>query len=200
MTIPVPPTTSDDSAIASALCTDSPKPQTLGLRVAIREAYIVSGRDWTKPGFRAVAVYRFGVWRMTIENNFLRAPFSLLYRMLYRRVRNHYGIELPYSATIGRRFIIEHQSAIVVHGNCVIGDDCIIRQGVTLGNKNLDRPYDAPTLGNRVNVGAGAKILGAVNIGDDASIGANAVVVRDVPAGAIAVGIPARILPRREET
>jgi serine O-acetyltransferase len=79
----------------------------------------------------------------------------------------------------------------------VIGDESIIRQGVTLGNKTLDRPLDAPTLGKRVNVGAGAKILGAVSIGDGASIGANAVVLDDVPAGAVAVGIPAKVLPNK---
>ena len=81
---------------------------------------------------------------------------------MYRRCRNGYGIEIPYSAKIGRRVVIEHQSGIVIHGNCEIGDDCVIRQGCTLGNKTLDRPFDAPKLGRRVNVGAGAKILGAV--------------------------------------
>ncbi len=150
-------------------------------------------RDWTRPGFRAIAVYRFGVWRMTIRSKLVRAPFSMLYRCLFRYVRNHYGIELPCSAQVGKGVVIEHQGCIVIHGSAIIGDGCIIRQGVTLGNKNLDQPHDAPRLGNRVNVGAGAKILGAVNIGDDAVIGANAVVLKDVPAGMMAVGVPARI-------
>ena len=157
----------------------------------IKSDHLAHQRDWTRPGFRAIAVYRFGVWRMTVRSKILRAPLSLIYRAMYRRCRNVYGIELPYSATVGQRVIIEHQHGIVIHGNSVIGDDCILRQGVTLGNKTLDRPHDAPKLGNRVNVGAGAKILGAVTIGDDASIGANAVVLKDVPAGAVAVGIPA---------
>jgi serine O-acetyltransferase len=160
----------------------------------LREDYCAHGCDWSRPGFRAVAVYRLGVWRMTIRSKVLRAPFSLLYRFLFRRVRNGYGIEVPYSAKIGRRVIFEHQSGIVIHGNAVIGDDCIIRQGVTLGNKTLARPFDAPVLGRGVNVGAGAKLLGGVTIGDHASIGANAVVLCDVPAMATAVGIPARIL------
>jgi serine O-acetyltransferase len=116
--------------------------------------------------------------------------------MLFRHVRNRYGIELPYSATLGRRVIIEHQSCIVIHGNSVLGDDCIIRQGVTLGNRSLDKPLEAPILGRGVNIGAGAKILGNIRIGDHASIGANAVVLTDVPAHAAAVGIPARIIPR----
>lgn len=166
----------------------------LGLFSLIKEDWIAHGKDWTLPGFRAVAVQRFGVWRMTLKPLFIRAPFSVLYRMMYRKVRNQYGIELPYTVQLGRRVIIEHQSGIVIHGYCVIGDDCIIRQGVTIGNRYLDRPLDAPKLGNRVNVGAGAKILGNVTIGDDANIGANAVVLDDIPAGETAVGIPAKIL------
>jgi serine O-acetyltransferase len=163
----------------------------------VREDWQAHGRDWTKPGFRAVAIHRFGNWRMHVQPKLLRAPLSMLYRCLYRRARNVYGIELPYTATLGRRVIIEHQSAIVIHGHCVIGDDCIIRQGVTLGNRSLDRPLDAPWLGAGVNVGAGAKILGGVTIGDGAAVGANAVVLEDVPAGAMAVGIPARIIQKK---
>ncbi|NMG18278.1 serine O-acetyltransferase [Brasilonema bromeliae] len=166
----------------------------IGLWQLIQEDWIAHGRDWTKPGFRAVVVHRFGVWRMKIKPLLLRAPLSILYRMLFRKVRNHYGIELPYSVELGRRVIVEHQGAIVIHGDCSIGDECIIRQGVTLGNRYLDRPLDAPKLGKHVNVGAGAKIFGNVTIGDNASIGANAVVLCDVPAGATAVGIPARII------
>jgi len=175
---------------------DSPSnsDQTLGLWQQITEDWIAHGRDWTKPGFRAIAVHRFGVWRMGLASKLLRAPFSVLYRMLYRKVRNTYGIELPHTTKVGRRVIIEHQSAIVIHGYCEIGDDSIIRQGVTLGNRYLERPLDAPKLGARVNVGAGAKIFGAVTIGDDANIGANAVVLIDIPTGATAVGIPAKII------
>ncbi len=166
----------------------------LSLWQQIQEDWIAHGKDWTKPGFRAVAVYRFGVWRMKIKSKILRTPFSILYRMLFRKVRNNYGIELPYSVDLGRRVIIEHQGAIVIHGGCKIGDDSIIRQGVTLGNRYLDCPLDAPQLGMRVNVGAGAKIFGQVTIGDGANIGANAVVLCDVPPGATAVGIPAKII------
>jgi serine O-acetyltransferase len=154
----------------------------------IREDLAAHGGDWTKPGFRAVAVHRFGVWRMTI------------YRYLYRRVRNVYGIELPYSASVGRRVIFEHQSGVVVHGATVIGDDCIIRQNCTFGVRRTDEPTKAPALGRGVDVGAGAVILGDVSIGDFARIGANAVVLCDVPPGAMAVGVPALIKkPRRTD-
>jgi serine O-acetyltransferase len=171
----------------------------LSLWQQIREDWIAHGRDWTRPGFRAVAIQRFGVWRMSIEPLILRAPLSIFYRSLYRKARNGYGIELPYTVKLGRRVIIEHQGAIVIHGDCVIGDDCIIRQGVTLGNRYPDRPLEAPVLGDRVNVGAGAKILGKVHLGDDVNIGANAVVLKDVPAGETAVGIPAKILKSKAE-
>lgn len=160
----------------------------------IKEDWIAHGRDWTKPGFRAVAVQRFGVWRMNIKPKLLRASFSILYRALYRKIRNTYGIDLPYTVKLGRRVIIEHQSCIIIHGYSSIGDDCIIRQGVTIGNRYLEKPLEAPKLGARVNIGAGAKILGDVTIGDDVNIGANAVVLVDISASQTAVGIPARVI------
>jgi serine acetyltransferase len=160
----------------------------------IVEDYRAHGRDWTRPGFQAVALHRFGNWRMGIAARTLRLPFSAVYKALYCGVRNVYGIELPYSVRLGRRVVIEHQHGIVIHGNAVIGDDCIIRHGVTIGNRTMDRPREAPRLGVGDNVGAGAKILGDVTIGDGAQIGANAVVRTDVPTNATAVGIPARVV------
>ncbi len=171
----------------------------LSLNQLIREDWVAHGKDWTKPGFRAVAVHRFGVWRMKIRGRILRAPFSLLYWYLFRYVRNHYGIELPYTVILGRRVIVEHCGAIVVHGNAKIGDDCVIRQGVTIGARRVNRASEAPELGAGVDVGAGAKILGPVRIGNGAEIGANAVVLNDLPPRVIAVGIPARIIDLKED-
>lgn len=156
--------------------------------------------DWARPGFQAMLVYRFGSWRMSIRSRLLRAPFSVCSRALFAAVRNFYGIEIPFSARVGRRVVFEHQHGIVVHGNAVIGDDCIIRQGVTLGIRRMDRLTEAPVLGRGVNVGAGAKILGRVYVGDHADIGANAVVLEDVPAEALAIGVPARTVSRRAKT
>ncbi|TVQ46370.1 MAG: glycosyltransferase [Gloeocapsa sp. DLM2.Bin57] len=181
----------------NSMTTQLQNPETkteLSLWSQLKEDWIAHEKDWTRPGFRAVAVCRFGVWRMKIQPKLLRAPFSILYRAMYRHVRNVYGIEIPYSVNLGRRVIVEHQGCIVIHGNCTIGDDCVIRQGVTIGNRYLDKPLEAPQLGARVNVGAGAKILGKLVIGDDVSIGANSVVLTDIPAGKTAVGIPAKIL------
>lgn len=163
----------------------------------VKEDYEAHGRDASRPGFQAVLVHRFGTWRMGVEPRVLRAPLSVAYRMLYRAVRNFYGIELPYTVKLGRRVVFEHQHGIVVHGQSVIGDDCILRQGVTLGIRSMDHLEEAPVLGRGVNVGAGAKILGPVRIGDGAAVGANAVVLRDVPAGGLAVGVPAQLVPRR---
>ena len=158
----------------------------------IAEDYVAHGREWTKPGFRSVAVHRFGVWRMTIRSKILRAPFSILYRWAYRHCRNVYGIELPFTVELGRRVVIEHQGGIVVHGRSRIGDDCIIRQNCTLGIRRITDLDDAPTLEAGVSVGAGAVILGAVTLGRGCAVGANAVVLSDVPTGALAIGVPAR--------
>jgi serine acetyltransferase len=167
-----------------------------GLLALIREDWIAHERDWTRPGFRALLVARVGKLQVESQRRSVRAIVRHAYRVAYRYVRNHYGIELPYTITLGRRVVIEHQGGIVAHGYAELGDDCILRQGVTIGNRHLERPFDAPKLGARVNVGAGAKILGAVSIGDDVRIGANAVVLIDVPSGTTAAGVPAVVVRR----
>jgi serine O-acetyltransferase len=161
------------------------------------EDYQAHDRDLSRPGFRAMFVHRFGNYRMHVAKPW-RAGLTLMYRTMFQYVRNHYGVEVPFSAKVGRRVVFEHQGGIVIHGCSVIGDDCVIRQGVTLGNRHMNEPFSAPVLGQRVNVGAGAKVLGGVHVGDDASIGANSVVLTDVPEGGTAVGIPARLLNKAE--
>ncbi|OUR61407.1 serine acetyltransferase [Colwellia sp. 39_35_sub15_T18] len=156
----------------------------------IKDDWINHGKDWTKPGFKALAYHRFGNRRMTVKPKILRAPLSIIYRFLYRRARNLYGIELPYNAQIGQGVIIEHQHGIVVHGNAIIGDNCTIRQGVTIGNRYMNKPTEAPIIGKNVNIGAGAKLLGKITIGDNANIGANAVVIHNVAQGGSCVGFP----------
>jgi serine O-acetyltransferase len=100
---------------------------------------------------------------------------------MYRYVRNHYGIELPATTIVGRRVLIGHQSGIVIHGRAVIGDECVLRQNVTIGAAIIQDA--APTLGRRVQVGTGAVIVGGVTIGDDTRIGPNVVIMTDVPSG-----------------
>ena len=106
------------------------------------------------------------------------------------------GIDLPCEVSLGRRFRIEHFGDIIISGDAVFGDDVTIRNGVTVGLRRTG-VRGAPMIGNRVDIGAGAKILGDIRIGDDVSIGANAVVLTDVPSNSIAVGVPATIKPRR---
>ena len=153
----------------------------------------------TWPGFQALALYRFGVWKNGIGSKLLRIPFTILYRIGYIFVRNFYGIELPASAEIGRRLTVGHQHGITVHWNSVIGDDCIIRQGVSLGQDRLIagvpvEKLQGPKFGNRVEVGAGAIIIGDITVGDGVRIGPNSVVMANVPAGAIVTAPPSRIM------
>lgn len=148
-------------------------------------------------GFWAMVTYRFGRWRYGVRPALLRKPLSLAYRVLKTVTQVASGIDLPCEAVVGRRFRIDHFGGVIVSGDAVIGDDTVIRNGVTIGMKRRDDP-GSPVIGNRVDIGTGAKVLGKIRIGDDVIIGANAVVIRDVPAGCIAVGIPARIIPRKD--
>ncbi len=162
----------------------------------IREDFDTHYRLWSSQGFWVMIVYRFGRWRYRIRPAVLRKPFSMIYRMLKLASQILTGIDLPCEATVGRRFRIDHFGGIVISGDAVFGEDCVVRNGVTVGLRRTDDP-GSPVIGNRVEIGAGAKVLGRIRIGDDVLIGANAVVVRDVPSNCIAVGIPARILPRK---
>jgi serine O-acetyltransferase len=165
---------------------------------SLREDWATYERDPFRQGLWVMIVYRFGRWRYGLRSPALRVPMSFLYKLARTAMHILTGIDLPCEARVGRRLRIDHFGGIVVSGDAVIGDDVILRNGVTIGLKRTNE-RGAPVIGNRVDIGAGAKILGPIRIGDDAVIGANAVVVHDVPAGAVAVGIPARILPRQRK-
>ena len=162
----------------------------------LREDWKTYEGDIWRQGLWVTWVYRFGRWRYGVRPALLRKPLSLLYKAMRTGCQMLTGVELPCETRVGRRLRIEHFGGIVVSGDAVIGDDVVLRHGVTIGLKHTG-PRGAPRIGPRVDIGAGAKILGAITIGDDAVIGANAVVLRDVPSGALAVGIPARIRPRK---
>lgn len=117
-------------------------------------------------------------------------------RILAQFTRFLTGIEIHPGATIGRRCFIDHGMGVVIGETAEIGDDVMLYHGVTLGGRSLLRGKRHPTIGNRVTVGAGAKVLGPLHVGDDSAIGANAVVTHDVPADSIATGIPAVVRPR----
>lgn len=120
-------------------------------------------------------------------------------RVLAQLTRLLTGIEIHPGATIGRRFFIDHGMGVVIGETTEIGDDVMVYHGVTLGGRTLQQVKRHPTIGSRVTIGAGAKVLGPVNIGDDSAIGANAVVTHDVPAESIATGIPAVVRRRTEK-
>ena len=162
----------------------------------LREDWRTHDRQLLRQGMWVMAVYRFGRWRYQIRWRWLRVPFSAIYKILRLLAEILTGIELPCEATVGRRFRIDHFGGIIISGDAVFGDDCVVRNGVTVGLRYTGQS-GSPVIGNRVDIGAGAKILGAIHIGDDVAIGANAVVLVDVPPNSIAVGIPARVLPRK---
>ena len=139
------------------------------------------------PGVHAVWGYRVA-HRMWQEPS-LRLPARLLSQL----VRGATGIEIHPGARIGRRLFIDHGMGVVIGETAEVGDDVVMFHGVTLGGTSMRHGKRHPTVGDRVMIGTGAKVLGPVYVGDDARIGANAVVVHDVPPGASAVGVPATV-------
>ena len=147
----------------------------------------------TYPGVHAVLLHRMshGLWNH---------GFKWLARFLSTFARWVTGIEIHPGAVIGRRFFIDHGMGVVIGETAEIGDDCTLYHGVTLGGTSWEKGKRHPTLGNDVVVGAGAKVLGPINIGDGARIGSNAVVVKDVPASATVVGVPGRAVSANKQT
>jgi serine O-acetyltransferase len=164
----------------------------------IRADFNAHGRDAGAQGFWAMVIYRFGRWRYGVRPALLRKLFSLVYKVLYKFIQIITGIELPCEATVGRNFVIDHFGGIIVSGYARFGDNCRIRNGVVVGLRRVEEPA-APIIGNNVDIGAGAKVLGPIRIGDNSIIGANAVVIEDVPENSIAIGVPAIIKPRRQQ-
>ncbi len=161
----------------------------------VREDFNSHGRTLGSQGFWALVVYRFGRWRYGVRPTLLRKALSLVYKISFKFVQIVTGIELPCEAIIGRNFVIDHFGGIVVSGYTRFGANCRIRSGVVIGLRRIDEVY-APEFGDNVDIGAGAKVLGQIRIGNNVVIGANAVVICDIPDNCIAVGVPARIEKR----
>lgn len=166
-------------------------PKDLSVLQLIAEDFRTHDSDLTQPGFWALAVHRFGNWRMGIRQKALRAPCTVAYRTLYTAVNWAWGIDLGYTVKVGRRVRIWHHGGIVL-GARSIGDDVQIRQNTTFGVLTINELDGKPTIGDRVDVGAGACVLGEVIVGHDTVIGANTVVVKDVPPNSTVFGVPAR--------
>lgn len=128
-----------------------------------------------------------------------RRVLQRVQRRLGRRIRTRYGIELPPTATIGRRLRIPHAGPVVLHPFSRIGDDCILRQSTTLGTSGPWRRDSAPAVGDRVQLGVGASVLGPITVGDDVKLGPGTVVFFDVPDGATVVVPKPRVILRKDE-
>lgn len=173
-------------------------PSGVGFFALVREDLRTHDGKLLEQGFWAIAVHRFGNWRMGVRPKLLRAPFSVVYKLAYRFVEWTCGISLPYTVRVGRRVRLWHHGGMILHAES-IGDEAQIRQNTTFGVVRTDHNFELPTIAARADIGAGACILGNIRIGEGAVIGANAVVLRDVPDGAVAVGVPAKIIKQRSD-
>ncbi len=138
------------------------------------------------PGLHAVWAYR-------LHHALWRRGHRLAARLVSQAARSSTGVEIHPGASIGRRVFIDHGMGVVIGETAIVGDDVMLYHDVTLGGRSLARVKRHPTVGDRVTIGSGARVLGDISLGDDSQIGANSVVTRDVPAGSVAVGIPAQI-------
>ena len=171
-------------------------PPGIGLLGLLREDLRTHEGALFDQGFWAVAVHRFGNWRMGFRWKLVRAPLTLLYRFLFKVVEWTCGITLPYTTRLGRRVHIWHHSGMILHARS-IGNDVHIRHNTTFGVVRRDQNRAIPIIGDRVDIGCGVSILGACRIGSDAVIGAHSLVLSSVPDGAVAVGAPAKVVRQR---
>lgn len=144
------------------------------------------------PGLHAIWGHAISHWLWSHNCKWFARSVSTFFRWLT-------GVEIHPGATLGRRFFIDHGMGIVIGETAEIGEDCTVYHGVTLGGTSWSAGKRHPTLGNNVVIGAGAKVLGPLNVGDNARIGSNAVVVKDVPNGATVIGIPGRIVKNPQD-
>lgn len=173
--------------------TQNNNPAGIGFWALVSEDFRTHESDPLSQGFWALFWHRYGNWRMSVQPRPLRMPLSLFYKVAARVTQWFCGIDLPYTVRVGRRVKLEHFGGMILVAHTV-GDDVIIRQNTTFGLACPSRPNARPIIGDRVDIGAGAVILGGITIGHDTVIGANAVVNKDQPAHVVVGGVPARIL------
>lgn len=166
-------------------------PLSIGLLALLAEDFRTHDRDFLDPGFWAVAIHRFGNARMGVRLKLFRAPLTVIYKLMFTAMDWFWGINLPYNTKLGRRVRIWHHGGIWL-GARAIGDDVHIRHNTTFGILSREDEGAKPIIGNRVDVGVGACILGAITVGDDCVVGPNSVVIRDLPSGSVVMGVPAR--------
>lgn len=167
-------------------------PKGIGFWALVREDFQTHERNLFEQGFWAMFTNRFGNWRMD-QPKLIRAPATVIYHILFKLVEWFCGISLWYTVKMGRRVRIWHHSGMMI-GARAIGDDVHLRQNTTLGVAQTGQNDALPIIGARADIGAGACIAGAVYVGEDVKIGANALVITDLPDGATAMGNPVQIL------
>lgn len=158
--------------------------------------YRVNKRNWK--GFLILFMYRLAHAHLTAP--LIIKPFSFLYLIFYKIMTELFiGIEIHWRATIGKGAALFHGYGLVVHSDSIIGNNVILRHGVTIGMKRYDGQVCAPVIGDNVDVGASSIILGKITIGDNVSIGAGSIVVKDVPANSIVAGNPAKVIKSKTQ-
>jgi serine O-acetyltransferase len=170
-------------------------PENMTLLELIREDFRTNGSSLT-PGFLALAIHRFGNWRMDVRFKPARAPLTLLYRGAHWTSTTLWGIDIPYITKLGRRIRIDHHGAVYI-GAWSVGDDAIIRHSVTVGLVRRDSRR-SPIIGNRVELGPGACVVGDISVGNDCYVGPNTVLADSLPDGMAAIGVPARQVSKEQ--
>ncbi len=199
-------TQADPSSSGSPIPGNSiPAPRRAWVKMAVQRSELLAliredlqtHQTMLAPGFHALVAARVGHWADSADlPSWKRVPARAAASVGYQIAKNVYGIELPHTVKLGRRVTIAHQHGIVIHPNSTLGDDVVIRQGVTLGGGRGDDKImlQAPQIGAGVSLGAGACVVGRVTIGAGATIGPNAVVMTNVPQGATVLAQPPRVI------
>ena len=172
-------------------------PSGIGFLALLREDKRNHYNSFWEQGFWALAVHRFGNWRMGIKPKLLRLPFSVLYKALNKWVEWTCGISLPYTVKVGRNVRLWHHGGMILHA-ARIGNGVHIRKNTTIGVARTNHNFELPVIGDGVDIGVGAVIIGSITVGEGAVIGANAVVNKDVPPRTLAAGVPAKVIKHLE--
>ncbi|MBL1457683.1 MAG: serine acetyltransferase [Methylophaga sp.] len=173
-------------------------PEGISFFKLIKEDFQTHERRFTQ-GFFVLVLHRFGNWRMGIKTKILRLPFTIIYKLAFPFTEIFCGIKLSYNVKVGRRVKIEHFGGMIL-GAREIGNDVTIRQNTTFGLSKKTELNGKPIIKNDVDIGCGVVILGHVVIGEHSVIGANAVVVKDVPPYSLVVGVPGRVVRNLRDT
>jgi len=189
------PAARDATGLASGA--ENLNPTDIAFWALVREDLATHNGDLLSQGFRALFWHRFGNWRMSAKPKLIRAPLSLIYRIMFKACEWLCGISLPYTTIVGRRVCLEHFGGMILVP-VSIGSDVTVRQNTTMGIPSNRARAARPIIADHVDIGAGAVIVGDITIGRGAIIGANAVVTKSVPPYSVVIGVPGRVIRYRD--